>query len=83
MTVTSIRQPNESYEIDYEEALFVCIFKDLTTNKFGLHFTAPSEVFGVYLQDSLIAGMGVGGCLSKDNAEQLICFLQDYVDGRI
>lgn len=66
-----------------KDKLFVCVFKDMPTNKFGLNFTAPSEVFGCLLEDVPIAGAAAGGCLSKDNAKQLVLFLNDFIEGKI
>lgn len=78
-----VRAATNQYLIEFEESLFVCVFKDFATDKFGLNFTAPSEIFGCLLEDAPIAGMAAGGCLSKDNAKELVRFLQDFIEGKI
>lgn len=83
MSVTAIRQANETYHIKLEENIFVCIFKDLNTNKFGINFMAPSEFFVSLMEDMSSKDLGVGGLLSKENVKELIKFLQDFVEGKI
>lgn len=68
---------------DNKEKLFVCIFKDFHTNRFGLNISSASEIFGCLLEDAPIKGMGVGGCLTKENAKALVKFLNDFIEGKI
>lgn len=59
--------------------LFMCMFKDLHTGKYGLNVTTNRTVFGFLLEENPDTISPVGGILSDIQVEQLCNHLTAYL----
>ena len=66
-----------------EDQVFVCIFRNLVNQDYGIHFRINGFQMACGLHESPYQTGLAGGNIDKHSAKAIIKFLQDFVEGKI